>query len=315
MSRLDLRQELDTPVATPRRRRVRTAETGGLISITDRKRGSVQGSLGVINVALLAGLVVFGAYPIYWTFKGAVSLTQQLLREPLRLWPDPVVWENLVLAWNQLEIGKYLLNTLVLVGGTWIAQLVVSTTAAFALSVLRPWYGKYVFGGILATLFIPGTVTMISLYLTVLSVPLVGWNLLNTPWAVWLPAASSAFSIVILKRFFDDIPRELFEAAQIDGASPFAIFRRIVLPMSGPILAVVSLMSIMWSWKEFLWPLIVLSDPDIQPLSVALPRVAIQADQSLLIAGLLIALIPPVLIFIVFQRYIVRGLGFTGLKG
>lgn len=292
-----------------------TEQTGGLISTADRRRRGVRYPLNGVHGILLLGLLVFGAGPLYWTVKGAVSVTQQLLREPVRMWPDPVMWENLSLAWNQLDLGKYLFNTVVIVLGSWLIQLFVTTTGAFALSVLRPWYGKYIYAAILATLFIPGTVTLISLYLTVLDVPLVGWNLVNTPWAVWAPAASSSFSLVIMKRFFDSLPRELFEAAEIDGAGPVTLFRLLVLPMSGPIIAVVSLMSIMWAWKEFLWPLIVLTEPDVQPLSVALPRLATHADQSLLIAGLLIALIPPVLIFIIFQRYIVRGIGFSGLKG
>ncbi|WP_241493694.1 carbohydrate ABC transporter permease [Microbacterium testaceum] len=286
-----------------------------MISVTDRNRPSVRAGTAAINALLLGTLVLTGLYPLYWTVKGAISLTQQLLREPLRPWPDPVQIENLALAWNQLDIGRYLLNTVVLVAGSWVIQIGVCTLAAYALAILRPWWGKYVYGAILATLFVPGTVTLISLYLTVRSMPVTGWNLLNTPWAIWGPAAVSAFSIVILKRFFDDIPREIIEAAELDGASPFAVFRMVVLPVSVPILAVTSLMSIMWSWKEFLWPLVVLTEPSAQPLSVALPRLASQADQSLLIAGMLIALVPPVLLFVIFQRYITRGLGYTGVKG
>ncbi len=154
--------------------------------------------------------------------------------------------------------------------------------------------------------------TLIALYLTVLDLPLLHLSLPDTPWAVWLPAGANAFTILLVKQFFEDIPRDLFEAAQLDGAGWFTIFWRIVLPMSRPILAVVSLLSIMTAWKEFLWPLIVLTDPETQPLAVALPRLAQATDPAYLIAGLLIASIPPILIF---QRSIVKGIGFTGLKG
>jgi multiple sugar transport system permease protein len=287
----------------------------GLVSTGDLRRPQVRRTLTGIQGVLLAALVVFGAGPIYWTVKGAVSTTQQVLREPARLWPDPVMWSNLADAWTQLGIGRYLLNTVVLVAGSWAIQMLVTVTGAFALSVLRPRFGPWIYGGVLATMFIPGTVTLISMYLIVLDVPLTGWNLVNTPWAVWLPAASNAFNFLVVKLFFDGLPRELFEAAEIDGAGPMRVLRSLVLPMSGPILATVSLLTVMAAWKEFLWPLIVLTDPTIQPLSVALPRLAQSADQSLLIAGMLIALIPPVLLFVIFQRYIVRGLGFSGIKG
>src|SRR5262249_55601026 len=106
-----------------------------------------------------------------------------------------------------------------------------------------------------------------------------------------------------------------FEAAQVDGAGPVRVFWRIVLPLSRPLVAVVSLLSIMTAWKDFLWPLIVLTDPTTQPLAVALPRLANSSDQALLLAGMFIAFLPPLLIFIIFQRHIVRGVAFTGLKG
>ena len=268
-----------------------------------------------MHVVLLVSLVGLGAVPILWMARAAVSATTDLVQNPLSLWPDPARWNTIVDAWNLLGIGHYLLNTVVLVAGSWIVQLVVATTAGFALSVIRPFYARVVYAGFLGTLFVPATVTLIALYLTVLDIPLLGVSLADTPWAVWLPAGAHAFNILLVKQFFDAIPRELFEAAQIDGAGWFTIFWRIVLPMSRPILAVVSLLAIMTAWKDFLWPLIVLSDPTTQPLAVALPRLAQNTDPAYLIAGLLIASIPPIVIFLVFQRYIVKGIGFTGLKG
>lgn len=118
-----------------------------------------------------------------------------------------------------------------------------------------------------------------------------------------------------MKQFFDSLPRELHEAAQVDGAGPWRLFWQIVMPMSGPIVAVVSLLAVMSAWKEFLWPMIVISDPDAQPLSVALPRLAETTQQNQVVAGMLITTIPPLLLYLVFQRHIVRGISFTGLKG
>ncbi|MEU8141621.1 carbohydrate ABC transporter permease [Nonomuraea sp. NPDC048901] len=278
--------------------------------ISETERRGMRLGLGTTQVLLIVALLLEGAGPIYWIFKGAISSTQESLRSPLALWPADVRWSNLTEAWTTLEVGHYLTNTVVLVAGSWFTQLFVATTGAYALSVLRPSYGKYIYGAVLATLFLPGTVSMVSLYLTVLDL-----SIANTPLAVWLPAGAHAFNVLLVKQFFDGIPKELFEAARLDGAGPWRIFTRVVLPMSRPILAVVSLLAVMNAWKDFLWPMIAITDTESQPLAVALPRLADTSDQALLIAGMLIAIIPPVLVFLLFQRQIIRGIAFTGLKG
>ncbi|MGC0422478.1 carbohydrate ABC transporter permease [Embleya sp. AB8] len=288
--------------------------TRGVLSEAERRRPLTRISLGTTQLLLLAALIIEGAGPIYWVFKGSVSSTQESLRHPLALWPAEAHWSNISTAWTSLDLGRYLMNTVVLVGGSWFVQLFVAVTGAYALSILRPYYGKYVYAAVLATLFLPGTVSMVSLYLTIQDLPLTGGSIANTPMAVWLPAGAHAFNVLLIKQFFDGIPKELLEAARLDGAGPWRILTRIVLPMSRPILAVVSLIAVMNAWKDFLWPMIAITDTDKQPLAVALPRLADTSDQSLLIAGMLIAIIPPVLVFLVFQRQIVRGIAFTGLK-
>ncbi|WP_329157235.1 carbohydrate ABC transporter permease [Streptomyces sp. NBC_01717] len=287
----------------------------GVISAADRRRPSVRWILRISQPVILTAVAIAGLGPILWTVKGALSPTQEVLKDPLRLWPSVFQWGNLVTAWENLRLGRYLLNTAVLVGGSWFFQLLVATCGAYALSVLRPRYGRVVYYAVLATLFIPGTTSLVALYLVVLHLPLTGGSIANTPWAVWLPAGAHAFNVLIMKQFFDSLPRELHEAAQVDGAGPWRLFWQIIMPMSGPIVAVVSLLAVMSAWKEFLWPMIVISDPDAQPLSVALPRLAETTQQNQVIAGMLITIIPPLLLYLVFQRHIVRGISFTGLKG
>ncbi|MER6509028.1 carbohydrate ABC transporter permease [Nonomuraea sp. NPDC001636] len=282
----------------------------GLISDSDRKKRGVRAVLGSTQFAVFLGVLVAGLGPILWTVKGAISPTRELLTDPLRLYPAAPDWSLLAEAWSRLRIGHFMLNTVVLAGGSWLAQIVVSVMGAYALSVLRPRYGKYVYGAILATLFLPGSVSLVALYLTVLDV-----GIADTMWAVWLPHAAHAFTVLLMKRFFDGIPRELFGAAQVDGAGPWRMFWYIVLPMSKPVLAVTSLLTIMGAWKDFLWPMVAISDGELHPISVALPRLAEFAEENMVIAGMFMALMPPVLVFIVFQKYIVRGVGFTGVKG
>ncbi|WP_377273610.1 carbohydrate ABC transporter permease [Peterkaempfera sp. SMS 1(5)a] len=290
-------------------------QSRGVISSADRRRRSVRWTLGISHPIILTAVAIAGLGPILWTAKGAVSSTQEFIQHPLRLWPSVFQWGNITSAWAELRLGHYLLNTLLLVGGSWFFQLLVATGGAYALSVLRPRYGRVVYYSVLATLFIPGTTSLVALYMVVLKLPLTGGSIANTPWAVWLPAGAHAFNVLIMKQFFDGLPRELHEAAQVDGAGPWRLFWLIVMPMSGPIIAVVSLLSVMGAWKEFLWPMIVISDTEAQPLSVALPRLAENAQQNQVIAGMLLTIIPPLLLFLMFQRHIVRGINFTGLKG
>jgi multiple sugar transport system permease protein len=127
---------------------------------------------------------------------------------------------------------------------------------------------------------------------------------------------SSILNILLVKRFFDNLPREIFEAAKVDGAGPFRLFWSTVLPMSRPIVGVVSVFAVIVTWKEYLWPLLVLRDPDIQPLSVRLPTLQPTTDLGVFIAALTISSIIPIALFLLFQRLFLRGDGLSGaLKG
>lgn len=285
----------------------------GALSDADRKLTRVRVPFVIGQVLVLIGLLVAGLGPMLWLLKAAISPTQDSIRSPLGWFPSgQVQWQNLATAWQQGHIGYYLGNTAYIAAGTAIVSLIVCTTAGYTLSVLRPRWGSVLSALILATLFVPHIVSLVPLYLTVLKLPLVHANLTNTFWAVWLPPAASAFNVLIVKRFFDGIPREYFEAARIDGAGSIRVFTSLVLPLSRPILGVVVLLSIISSWKDYLWPLLVLTNPDLQPVSVALPKIAKVTELNIQLAGLFLALLIPVLLFLVFQRAFLRGVGLSG---
>jgi len=288
----------------------------GALSPFDRRRPAVRTGMAIVNVALFVLLVFACLGPLFLLMKFAITPTQDILRTPLAFFPHGVRLENLSEAWTEVHIDRYFLNTVVLAAGSWFFQLLVATTGGFVISVLRPRYARVLNGMVIATLFVPGVVLLVPLYLTVLNPPLIGRSLLNTVWAVWLPAAASAFNVVIVARFFDSLPREIFEAARVDGAGPVRLFWSIVLPMSKPILGVVSVFAIIASWKDFLWPMLVLKQPDLQPLSVRLPAIQAQTDLGVFLAALAISTIVPLLVFILFQRLFLRGAGMGGaVKG
>lgn len=297
-------------------RRTRAERERTVVSDKDLERPVVRVWMRVTEVLVAIGLVIAGAGPIVWLFKASTSVAQDTIREPFSLWPSGFHPEIIGMAWTQLAVGQSLWNTVVVAAGSWIITLFVCVTGAFVLSVLRPKWGGVLSALILATLFIPGVVSLVPLYLTILELPVTGGSLMNTYWAVWLPSAANAFNVVIIKRFFDALPRELFEAARVDGAGPLRILFSIVLPLSRPILGVVSLLTIIAAWKEFLWPMLVLTDTALQPLSVSLPRLSTTSEVSLLMAGLFIAVFIPVVLFLVFQKQFLRGVGMSSaVKG
>jgi multiple sugar transport system permease protein len=297
-------------------RRARVEPAGGIVSSSDWRRPSVRYTLRIVHFLVLAALIVIGLGPILWLAKAAITPTQDTLRRPLALWPHGMDWANLSTAWSSMHLGHYVWNTVVIAGGSWLSQIVVATTAGYALSVLRPKYGRLLSALVLGTLLVPTVVLLVPLYLTVLNPPLLHHSLLNSFFAVWLPAGANAFNILLMKRFFDNLPREVFEAARADGAGPFRLFWSIVLPMSQPILGVVSVFAIIASWKDFLWPLLVLPDPAKQPLSVRLPTLAGSVELATLLAALLISTLIPIALFLLVQRLFLRGTSLSGaIKG
>lgn len=294
----------------------RGANERGILSPQDWRRPRVRNSARVVHAAVLLALLLFGLGPMLWLAKAAITPTQDTLRDPLAFWPNGMDWANLRDAWTRVEIDKHFFNTVIIAAGAWLVQLTVATTAGYALAVLRPRYRKVLTTLILATLFVPAVVLLVPLYLTVLNPPLLGRSLINSFWAVWLPAGASAFNVLIVQRFFANLPQEIFEAARVDGAGPYRLFWSVVLPMSRPILGVVSVFAVIASWKDFLWPLLVLQDPDKQPLSVRLPALQRFVELDEFLAALAISSIIPIALFLIFQRMFLNSAGLGGaLKG
>jgi multiple sugar transport system permease protein len=289
-----------------------------IVSDSERRRPGTRFGMSLTHVFLFVSLTIAGLGPILWLAKSAVTPTQDTIQQPFALWPNGIDWANLSTAWNDIHIDLYFWNTIVIAAGAWFAQLFIATTAGYALSVLRPKYAPVLNALVLATLFIPGVVLLVPLYLTIVSPPFLGRDasLLNNYLAVWLPMAANAFNILLVKRFFDNLPREVFEAAKTDGAGPFRLFWSIVLPMSKPILGVVSVFAIIAAWKDYLWPKLVLPNPVVQPLSVRLPDVQSQTELDVFLAALAIATLIPIAMFLLFQSVFLRSAGLGGaVKG
>jgi multiple sugar transport system permease protein len=291
------------------------SETRTLLSSGDLQRHRVAYWVALSAVTVLFALVFF--FPIYWMVTGALKAPAELARPNPTFVPETFEPGSYAQAWDEMRIAKYFTNTAFYAVGGWLIQLAVAVAAAYALSKLRPRFGNVVLGLMLASLMLPSAALLVPAYLTVTHVPLIGINLLNTPWALWLPAAANAFNVYVLKRFFDQIPDDLLDSAALDGAGRIRTLWSVVLPLSRPVLGVVSIFTVIAMWKDFLWPLLVLQDPDKQTLSVALSRLSAtsQVPLNVMMAGLVIASVPMVAIFLVFQRSIISGLSVGAMKG
>jgi len=285
-----------------------------LISHTQLTRGRgplIYWSLLIVVVALFT--VAFIG-PLYWMVTGALKSGQEIAQTPPTWFPQDPNPQNYADAWNNLNLGKLLFNTFYYAVGALVFQLVFDTAAAYALSKLRPVLGNVVLGMMLATLMIPAMVLLVPQYLTAIDLPIVHVSLLDSPFAIWLPAVANAFNIFLLKRFFDSIPQDLMHAAVIDGAGPLRILWSIVLPISRPILGVVSIFAVTAVWKDFLWPKLVEPSPSTRTVSVGIYAFSGGTPMNVVIAAAVIAAVPTVIFFLVFQRNIMAGLTTGSVK-
>jgi multiple sugar transport system permease protein len=290
-------------------------ETRTLISHAQLRRGRGKVIYWALLTVVVAGFTLVFLGPLYWMVTGALKSGQEIAQTPPTLWPKDPVTQNYADAWNNLALAKLMFNTFYYAAGAVLFQLIFDTAAAYALSKLRPMFGNVILGLMLATLMIPAMVLIVPQYVTAIDLPFVHVNLLDSPWAIWLPLVANAFNIFLLKRFFDSIPEDLIAAAMVDGASPMRILWSIILPMSRPILGVVSIFAVTYVWKDFLWPKLVMPSPETRTLSVGIYAFAGGTPQNIVVAASVIAAIPTVIIFLIFQRNIMSGLTTGSLKG
>jgi len=290
-------------------------QTRTLISAAQLSRPRAKAFYWIVLAIFIPLFAAIFIFPLYWMATGGLKSAQEVIQSPPTWFPRALHWSNYVDAWNHLRLSRLLLNTTIYAGGALAFQLVFDVAAAYALSKLRPVFGNVILFMMLATLMIPATVLALPTFLTVFNLPIVHVNLTNSPWAIWLPSVANGFNIFLLKRFFDSIPEELLAAAAIDGAGPLRALWSIVLPISRPILGVVSIFAVVAVWKDFLWPLLVLNNPAKQTVNIGLYELQQGAPQDVFTAALFISSIPMIVFFLIFQRNIMGGLTAGGLKG
>jgi multiple sugar transport system permease protein len=263
----------------------------------------------VLTVVMFAGAALM-FFPFLWTIITSITPGAGLSVTPALVPSDPSL-DAYARLFAERPFLQVVGNSLVLAAATTVAQLFTSATAAYAFSRL-PFPGRgTVFAIYLATMMIPLQVLIVPLFVEVKSL-----GLLNTHLGALLPSFASAFGIFLLRQAVNQVPRELDEAATLDGAGHFRIFWTIVLPNIRPALATLTVFAFMGSWNSFLWPLIVLRQPELQTLPIALAGLQGQysTQWDIVMAGSVVSVIPMLALYLFAQKYVIQGVASSGIK-
>jgi multiple sugar transport system permease protein len=261
--------------------------------------GRLIGFSYILILSIVSVLVIF---PFLFSFTAGLHNSIDVVKPGIHLWPAKPLWGNYLDAWQRFKIGRLFINTAIAAGGGVLAQLTVSSLAAYSLSRLKPIGKNLIRAIILITMAVPGIVYLVPRY-----VVMADMGLINNYLGLWIPYAASSFMILVLNNAFDQIPKDLYEAAQIDGASEIHMFFNITIPLSYSVMLVLSLFAFIGFWGDFLWPFLILRESGLQTISVRLYTLTRGFPLNLYMAASFIAMIPPSIAAFYLQRYAPKG--------
>lgn len=264
-----------------------------------------------LYAVLSLGLVVV-AVPFVWMLVSSFKPEREVRAVPPTWWPETVTVSNYDTLFGRLDFPTYMLNSVVVAVAVTVGNLVFCSMLGYALAKLDFPGKRALFGVVLGTLMIPGVVTFVPLFVMVTKM-----NLSNTLLGMILPFLAGPFGVFLMRQFISSLPDELIQAARIDGAGELRIFFSVILPLCGPALATLGILTFLSSWNNFLWPLVIAQTEDkyTLPVALALYSVGQNATQfGLLLAGAVVVVLPVLVIFLVLQRHIMQGIAMTGIK-
>ena len=266
----------------------------------------------ILGYAVLIVAAAAVLLPFYWMVMSSLKTNNDVYTIPVQWLPDPVVWENYLDIWRKSEMTTWLGNTLILSVAVTFLQVLTGSFAAYGFAKVRFPGRNALFLAYLATIAVPWQSYMIPQFVLFSKL-----HLSNTLWAIVALQAFGAFGVFLMKQFYESIPDELLDAARIDGMSEYGIYRRIMLPLSVPALASLSLLTFVTTWNDYLGPLLYLRSHSIWTIQIGLKSFVTQynAEYALIMTGSVLSVLPIAVIFLLGQRYFVEGIATTGLKG
>ena len=268
-------------------------------------------------IALLSLIAIICILPVVWVLVSSLKSLDEFYSVPPTIWPRSFHFEMIPELFSTYDFARLYANTLFNSFGVIVFAVTINGLMGYALSKMRVSGGKIVFTIVLATYMLPTTVCMVPIYKNIIDFPVLGINLLNTNWPMWLMAGANAYYVIVFKSFFDGIPTSLLEAGKLDGCGDFTSFIHIVFPLSKPIISTIVILAFSSSWGDFFWPYMVLKKQEFQTVMVRI--YAMQSDTSIGINTLLLAIsfaiIPPGVVFFFCQKKIMNGFMMSGIKG
>ena len=266
----------------------------------------------VVVYVLLAALVIVMLGPYLYIFSSSFKETYTLISIPPQLIPEQFVWDNYIYILNELPFSLWFFNTILVALLVTVGTVLIDALAAYAFAKKQFWGRDFLFGLMLATIMIPGALLLIPAFL------ITNWlGLLNSYGGLIIPGLANVLGVFLLRQFMQTIPEELEHAARIDGCSDFGVFWRIILPLSAPALATLSIVVFTSQWNNLVWPLVVLNDKDLYtlPLGLALLRSEFQVNYGITSASAFLSVVPLLIVFLFLQRYFLEGLTVGAVKG
>jgi len=285
----------------------------GIINSMELKKPQIQLVYWVIFVLLIV-LALICILPPLWVIISSMKDLKEFLQVPPTIIPKSFHPEKLMDTWEMLSFGKYYLNTFILAIGNVIFNIVLNGLMGYVLSRLKPKGSNVVFTLMLWTMMLPNAVAMVPVFKNIIDVPLLHINLTDSYVPMWLMAGANAFNVMVFKSFFDGIPKDLIEAARLDGCSDLGIFFRIIIPLSVPVIMTMLILTVDGAWKDFFWPYLTIRDQNRFTVMVKIFSMA-NKTVDLQMISLTFAIIPPVVLFLIFQKYIMQGFTLSGIKG
>lgn len=264
----------------------------------------------LVNGGLLL-LAVVTVTPLVWMVSASLMPTGEANSEPPRFFPSEVTWVHYQDLFTRLDLGRHFVNSLLVASAITLLSLLLNSMAGYAFAKLRFPGRDRLFAFLLGAMIIPAQVSMLPLFLLMKYLGLV-----NTWWGVILPSMATILGIFLIRQYALSIPGELLDAARIDGASEFRIYRTIVLPLLRPVLVTLAVFTFLSAWNDFMWPLIILSDDSRYTLPVALANLSGEhiLDTELMMAGAVLTVLPVIVMFLVLQRQYIAGITMGGVK-
>ena len=272
-----------------------------------------------VHISLMIVMIIISLtfiIPVLWVLLSSFKETKEFFQVPPAIFPEKFDFSKIAYVWEKAGLGKVYLSTIYMMLGSLIVSLASNGLAGYVLSRLKPRGSQLVVVLVLWSMMMPGGLSMVPLFISFTKeIPILGRNLMDSYIPLWMMSGASAFNVLLFKGFFDGISKSYLEAARIDGCSEVGIFTKIVMPLSKPVFMSVSIFVFTGGWGNFMWPYLLIKDENLMPIGVRTYLLQPVLPQDEYFMMLIFVILPPIIFFCIFQKYIMGGVSLGGVKG